>query len=105
MPVFRPDVETATDTAIGANRFGSADAGFAHRGFSLRNFENCAVAGVRLDALDNIDHAVQSPLRDASQETRVAKHRFFHQRVAGTNGDAMTAGNATRLTNLRSAIP
>src|SRR5258708_2507619 len=105
MPILRPDIKTASDAAIGAYGLGPPDAGCAHRGFSLGNFQNRAVAGVRLDSLDDIYHAVQGPLRDASQESRVAKHGFFHECVAGTNGDAMTAGDATRLANLRSTIP
>src|SRR6266403_5796406 len=105
MPVLCPDIKAASDATIGAYGLGPSDAGFAHRGFSLGDFQDRSVAGVRLDSLNDIDHAVQGPLRDACQESRGAEHGFFHQCVAGTNRDAMTAGNATRLANLRSAIP
>ena len=91
MPVLGPNIETATDSAIGADGFGLADARFAHGRFGFGNFQDRSVAGFRLDALNDIDHSVQRGLRQRGHKARLPEHRFFHQRVAGADGDAMAA--------------
>src|SRR5207302_4550748 len=63
------------------------------------------IAGFQLDAFDHLDHAHQSRLVQRGKETSMAKHAFFHKRVAGTNSNAMAARNAARLPNGGSAVP
>ena len=63
------------------------------------------IAGLRLDAFDDIDHAVQRVLGKSGEESGVPEHRFLHQRVAGADGDAVAAGDAARLADGRAAIP
>ncbi len=56
--IFRPDIEAAAHTAICAHRFGAADARFTHLCFDFRDLENRRIAGFRLDAFDDVDHAI-----------------------------------------------
>src|SRR6202022_1406837 len=56
--VFGPNIEAATDAAISADGLGSADSRFTHGRFRLRNLQDCSIARVRLNPLDDIDHAV-----------------------------------------------
>ncbi len=57
--VAGPDVEGAADAAVGADGLGALDALVAHLGLDLGEGEDGAVAGVGLDALDDVDHAVE----------------------------------------------
>ena len=105
LPILGPDIEAAADSAIGADGFSAANPGFAHRRFGFRNFQDCSIAGVRLDALDDINHALQRTLWQRGQKSRFADHGFLHQRVAGTHIDAMAARHAARLTDGFAPIP
>ena len=40
VPALSPDIETATDAAIGADRFGLAGARFAHGRFGFGDFQD-----------------------------------------------------------------
>ena len=64
-----------------------------------------AIAHLRLDALDDVDHAVERGLGERGHVAGLSKHRPFHQRIAGANGDAVSARNATRFANRRAAVP
>ena len=103
--VLGPDIEAAADAAIGADGLGAADARFAHGRFGFGNLHDRAVAGLRLDAFDHVDHAVERRLRQRGEEAGVAEHRFFHQRIARADRDAVAAGDATRFADGRAAIP
>ena len=63
----------------------------AHLGLGLRDLHDRTVAHLGLDSFDHIDHLVQSIFRHTTQETGFAEHRFFHQRVARADSDAMSA--------------
>ena len=99
VPILRPNVKTAPHPAVGAHCFRFADAVIPHRRFRLGHLKDAAVAGFRFNAFDHVDHAVQDRRLQGSQETCVTQHCFFHQRIAGTNGDAVAARNAARLSN------
>src|SRR5581483_9706370 len=105
MPVLGPDIETAPDATVRTDGLGPADARFAHRRFSFGDFEYRAVTGVRLDPFHDVNHAVQGSLGYASEESRMANHGFFHERIARADRDAMTAGNAARFANPRPPVP
>ena len=62
--VARPHVEGAADAAIGAHRLGAADARFAHGGLGVRDRQDGAEAGFRLDGLDRVDHVVERFARE-----------------------------------------
>ena len=62
VPVLGPDIEAASDAAIGADGFRAADARLAHGRLGLGNFHDRAVARFRLDAFDHVDHAVERRL-------------------------------------------
>ena len=68
-------------------------------------FMTGAIAGFRFDAFDDVNHSVENRFRQRGQETGVPEHGFFHQRVARTDGDAVSAGNAARFADFRAAIP
>ncbi len=92
--VAGPDVEGAADAAVGADGLGALDALVAHFGFHLGQGEDGAVAGVGLDAFDDLDHVVEDLGGEVGEVAGVAEHGFFHERVAGADGDAVAAGDA-----------
>ena len=105
VPVARPHVEGAADAAVGADGFGFADALVAHLGFHLGEREDRTVAGVGLNALDDLDHVVEHGRGQVGQISGMAEHALFHKRVAGADGDAVAAGDARGAGNLVAAVP
>jgi hypothetical protein len=103
--ILRPNIEAAPDAAIGANRFGSANARLAHGLLGFRQPHDRSVTGFGLDALDHVDHAVQRRLRQAGHKPGFTHHRGFHQRVAGADRYAMTARDATGFSDRRAPVP
>ena len=57
---LRPDVEAAADAAISADGLGLLDARLAHGGFGFGERQDGAVADLRLDAFDDVDHVVEA---------------------------------------------
>src|SRR6267142_7016259 len=103
--IFGPNVETATHTAVSANRFGLADAVLAHLRLRLRYLEDRSVPGLRFNSLDHIDHSFERRLLDRREESSVPQHGFFHQRITRANRYAMAARHAARFPNGRAAVP
>ena len=100
-----PDVEAATDAAVGADGFSALVALMAHFGFYFRERENGRVAGGGLDALDGVDHIVQDFGRQRGEIAGVADHALFHERIAGADGDAVAAADAAGAFNGLAAVP
>ncbi len=63
------------------------------------------VADRRLDGFDDVDHAVEDVAGKIGEVARVSEHGFFHERVAGTDVDAVSAGNAGGPVDFFSTIP
>src|ERR1700740_3148257 len=105
MAAFGPDIETAADTTISADCLGAANTGFPHFRFDLRDLQNRSVTQFGLNALHNVDHPIQRALWNRGHITRFADHRLFHESVARTDRDAMTARDAARLANRLSPVP
>ncbi len=103
--VLGPDVEGAAYGAVGADGFGAFGALLAHLGLDLGEGEDGAVADGRLDAFDDVDHVVEDFRREVGEVTGLAEHGFFHERVAGADGDAVAAGDATGAVDFFSAVP
>ena len=74
-------------------------------GLDLGELQDRAVAHLRLDALDDVDHAVQRRLGQRGEVAGLAEHRFFHERIARADRDAVAAGDAARFADGRAAIP
>ncbi len=91
MAIFRPDIEAATDSAVGTDGFGSPDTRLAHMRFHLGDLQNGAIAYFGLDALDDIDHAFEGGLGQGGHVARLSQHRLLHQRIAGADGDTVPA--------------
>src|SRR5579862_7724102 len=105
MPVLGPNVETTSDPAVGANRFRSPYARIPHGGLYFGYFQYRRITRLGFETLHYIDHAVEHRLAQAGHESRMPEHGFLHQGVAGTNSDAVSAGNATRFADRSAAIP
>src|SRR5882762_3532708 len=103
--IFGPDVEAASHAAICANRFGFAYAVLPHGLFRFRDLKNCSVARLGFNALDYLDHALEHRLAKLGKEAGVTEHGLFHERIAGTHGDAVTARHAARLSDRGAAVP
>ena len=103
--VAGPDVEAAADSAIGADGFGFLDAELAHVRFEFREGEDGAVAHLGLDVFDDLDHVVEGFGGEVGEVAGVADHGFFHERVAGADGDAVAAGDAGGAGDVVAAIP
>src|SRR5882724_5793515 len=71
----------------------------------VRELQNRSIARLRLDALYHIDHAAQRRLWQGREKPRMPQHGFFHQSIAGTDRNAVSAGDTTRLSNCGAAIP
>ena len=105
MPVLAPDIETAADAAVGADGLGLLVHHLTHGGFCFRDGHDGTVADFRLDTFHNVDHFRQGFGRQMREIAGVAKHGFFHQRIAGADCDAVAAGDATRAAYGVAAIP
>ena len=77
VPALGPNIETASDAAIGADGLGLAGARFAHGRFGFGDLQDRAVAGVRLDALDDVDHAVRAPASASRSSNRPGRASIF----------------------------
>ena len=103
--IFRPDVEAASHAAVRANCFCLANAVLPHCLFRLGNLKNRSIARLRFNALDHVDHAGERGFPEGGEKARMTQHRFFHQRIAGTDGNAVAARNAARLADGRASVP
>ena len=103
--VARPDIEGAAHAAVGAHGLGALDARFAHGRFDGGDGEDGAEAGFGLDGFYYFDHVVERLGRQAGEVSGMAEHAFFHEGIAGADGDAVAAGDAGGAGDLLAAVP
>jgi hypothetical protein len=103
--VLRPDIEAAPTPQYVHTVLVRRMRVSRMAGFDLGDFHDRSVAGLRLNALDHVDHAVERRFRQAGDEAGVTEHGFFHQRIAGTDRHAVAARNAARFADGRAAVP
>ena len=97
LTLFRPNVERAAHTAVGAHGLRPLDLRFAHVGFNFRELHDRAITHLRLHAFDDVDHALQRIVRQTGKVAGLAEHRLLHERIARADSDAVATGNTTRL--------
>ncbi len=103
--IFSPDVEAAAYCAVGANSLGALDVLVAHLRLDFGEGEDGAVADGWLDAFDDVDHVIEGFAWEISEIAGLAEHGFFHEGVAGTDGDAVAAGDAAGAVDFFAAVP
>lgn len=103
--VTRPNVKAAAYAAVGADGLGALDALIAHFSFNFTEGEDGAVADGGLNTFDDFNHVIQGFGGDVGEVAGVAEHGFFHERVAGADGDAVAAADAGRAFDFFAVIP
>ena len=72
--ILGPNVKTATNATVGANRLGAANARLAHCLFRFRYAHDGSVPGFWLYPFDYIDHSVESRLRESGEKPGMTQH-------------------------------